>query len=337
MTSERVQDRADTETGGWCHTCHRWTPHLTTPYYHPHLQRCPTCTQRSAKRNDQTGWPPLIHSPSSLQLFAQCPKRYYLRYLRRLPDPSGPEAFAGTHAHAVLEWCVPNRVHAPDLVREVAQREWPAIEADPDFDPEWTAQVKRLSWQATQTALAHRWCAATVPVAHVEQRFDVMLPGRVPLRGVIDRVDQAGNCVSIIDYKTGKAPKRAFQDSWVEKRLQVVWYAAAWEVMSGVLPTSASLLFLGGGRAEEDTVRLDRETVDEALGVALERSLGIGEATASGEWPTNAKALCAWCAYVADCPAGMEVVNERIRKGQSIGPPAETAIGTDIRSRARSA
>jgi putative RecB family exonuclease len=130
---------------------------------------------------------------------------------------------------------------------------------------------------------------------HLEKDFT----DQIYLHGYVDRLDIAPTGeVRIVDYKTGKSPKPA----WEEKALfQLRVYALLYWRNEGVLPRLLQLLYLGDGRTVksspterelEATERILKNIGDEIL-TAIETDF----------FPTKKSRLCDWCSFKSICPA----------------------------------
>jgi len=128
---------------------------------------------------------------------------------------------------------------------------------------------------------------------------EVVLPGGLRLRGIVDRLDRAPTGdVRVVDYKTGRAPREAFEGKAL---FQMKFYALVLWRTTGVVPRLLQLMYLG-----------DREVLryspDEADLLATERKLlalwqAIERATQLREFQPRPSKLCDWCDHQALCPS----------------------------------
>ncbi|HEY4362848.1 MAG TPA: UvrD-helicase domain-containing protein [Bryobacteraceae bacterium] len=160
-------------------------------------------------------------SVTSVALFANCPRKYYLgRYLGLDAEAVGPGTGAlelGTEVHAALAGQVTESEEALGLAR-----------------------------QFETGALGMRAAGAS----HIEREFDFLLPVEdVILRGSIDLwFEEAGELV-LVDYKTDRDESRAG-----EYALQLRLYALALERYAGRIPDRAVLCYLRSGREVEVSI-----------------------------------------------------------------------------------
>jgi putative RecB family exonuclease len=132
-----------------------------------------------------------------------------------------------------------------------------------------------------------------------EQVVEVLLPGGLRLRGIVDRIDVAPTGeVRVVDYKTGRAPGEMFE---AKALFQMKFYALVLWRTRGTVPRLLQLMYLG-----------DREVLryspDEADLLAVERKVlalweAIERATQLREFRARPSRLCDWCDHQALCPA----------------------------------
>ncbi len=260
--------------------------------------------------------PPAL-SPSRAGDFRRCPLLYRFRAIDRLPEPPGRAQVRGTLVHAVLErlYAMPAPDRSPAAAHALLGPSWDDMLAvEPDlpgtlFDgPEDPALAL---WLDSASALLDTYFTledprAVVPAA-VEERVEVvlesaLLPGGLPLRGFVDRLDHvdpedAGR-VRVVDYKTGSSPG---EFSELGALFQLKFYALAVLAIRGVVPAELRLLYLSDGqilRYAPDAEELGRFTrLLEAIWAAVLR------AGATGDFRPNPGSACRTCAFTALCPA----------------------------------
>ena len=257
--------------------------------------------------------PPRRLSPSGAGTFEQCPRRWRLRYVERLPDPPGEAALAGSFAHRVLELLMQRDPHerTVEIAKAIARAEWPGVEADPDFralgfDETGSKHFRWKAWQAIEGLWALEDPKA-VDVRATEHDVDADLGG-VPFRGIVDRLDEEGDGLVVTDYKSGKAPSARFRRGRLD---QVLLYAAAVEQATGEMPVHARLLYLG---QRPVGIKVTREEIDSVVDKLAGTWAAINTACDTDEFEPRTGPLCGWCPYVDRCPEGTKEVAKRQAK-----------------------
>ncbi|MEA3217797.1 MAG: putative RecB family exonuclease [Acidimicrobiia bacterium] len=263
-------------------------------------------------------------SPTSAATFVQCPRRWKLRYVDRLPDPPGLPAMVGTLAHRVLEELLnePSHNRNPERARQLAGQVWPQHAAHPEFvqlglDADGQRAYKWRVWRAIE-GLWHLEDPAEVSVLATEQRIEVMVGG-VPFVGIVDRVDHHAEGVVITDYKSGQPPHPRRVD---EKLDQVLLYAAAVASATGERPVAARLLYLGATVIE---IEATPAAIERAVGRLTETWQGLQAARENDDYPPRTGPLCAWCPYLEQCAEGQAELRARTSSGWVLPPHAPAA------------
>ncbi len=257
--------------------------------------------------------PPRRLSPSGAGTFEQCPRRWRMRYVERLPDPPGEAALAGSFAHRVLELLMQRDPHerSVEVAKAIARAEWPGVEADPDFRALGFDEAggKHFRWKAWQ-AIEGLWALEdpkAVDVRATEHDVEADLGG-VPFRGIVDRLDDEGDGLVVTDYKSGKAPSARFRRGRLD---QVLLYAAAVEQATGEMPVHARLLYLG---QRPVGIKVTREEIDSVVDKLAGTWAAINTACDTDEFEPRTGPLCGWCPYVDRCPEGTKEVAKRQAK-----------------------
>lgn len=277
---------------------------------------------------------PAAFSASALEALGTCPRRYFYRFVLGLApadDGDRPEAWLsparrGTLLHRVYERTLREARLAGDdvaspafaaLVEAVLDAE--AARAAARFPPPsraaLAAELAALRddagcWARMAREDPPRWI-------HLEYRFE---PGggddsaTVPLRGVIDRVDEAApGRLRLVDYKTGRAdgyrPARPLDGG---RRVQHVVYAVAARRLLGAEVYAAEFHFpTRAGRNERVRLPVPAPAEAEAL---LARMASLA---ADGPYlPTDDAADCRFCDFAAVCRAATD------EHGGTGSPPA---------------
>ena len=244
-------------------------------------------------------------SPSRAGDFMTCPLLFRFRTIDRLPQAPSPAATRGTVVHAVLErlFELPAPERTPDTALALLRPEWERLlEAEPEVGTLFGDAGELAAWLTSAEELLTGYFALEDPrrvlVAEREQYVEVVLPGGLRLRGIVDRLDEApSGDLRVVDYKTGRAPREAFEGKAL---FQMKFYALVLWRTRGAIPKLLQLMYLG-----------DREILryspDEADLLAVERKLlalweAIERATQLQDFRPRRSKLCDWCDHQALCP-----------------------------------
>jgi putative RecB family exonuclease len=248
-------------------------------------------------------------SPSRAADFKTCPLLYRFRAVDRLPQRPSTDALRGTVVHAVLErlFDLPAAQRTPTAAGELVQPEWERLlEMAPEIAELFAddADGSRLAgWLESARGLLESYFALEDPTriepAAREELVEVVLDGGLRLRGYVDRLDVAPTGdIRVIDYKTGGAPREAFE---AQALFQMKFYALVLWRTRGVVPRQLRLMYLRDREAltySPDAEELRRfERTLHAIWAAIER------ARQAKEFRPSPGRLCGWCDHQALCPA----------------------------------
>jgi putative RecB family exonuclease len=235
-----------------------------------------------------------------------CPLLFRFRTIDRLPQAPSSAATRGTVVHAVLErlYDLPAAQRTLDAAHELLLPEWERLrEAEPEVDGLFASQDELAGWLESARDLLAGYFTLEDPTrlepAEREQLVEVVLPGGLRLRGIVDRLDRApSGDVRVVDYKTGRAPGEAFEGKAL---FQMKFYALVLWRTTGTVPRLLQLMYLGDREVlryspdEADLRATEREQL--ALWEAVER------ATQLRDFRPRPSKLCGWCDHQALCPS----------------------------------
>jgi putative RecB family exonuclease len=244
-------------------------------------------------------------SPSRAGDFLTCPLLFRFRTIDRLPEPPSSAATRGTLVHAALEalFDLPAAERTPERAVALLEPAWAALqEQEPAVAGLFEDAAELAGWLAGARELVEGYFSLEDPrrlePAAREQLVEVVLPGGLRLRGIVDRLDVApSGAVRVVDYKSGRAPGEMFEGKAL---FQMKFYALVLWRTRGTVPSLLQLMYLG-----------DREVLryapDEADLLAVERKLlalwqAVERATALQDFRPRRSRLCDWCSHQALCP-----------------------------------
>jgi putative RecB family exonuclease len=247
-------------------------------------------------------------TPSKLGSYEDCPRRYRYAYVDRPAPPKGPpwaHNSLGASVHTALRsWYalpVPKRTAAalPTLLRAT----WVG-EGYRDQEQEREAFNRALGWLEDYLADVDPRVEPVGVERVVAARTEVLA-----LSGRVDRIDDVGDELVIVDYKTGRAELTG-DDARGSRALALYAYAAERVFRRRCRRVELHHLPTGTVAAHEHTeeslarhLRRAEQTADDV--VAAEQAVRDG-ADPDQAFPTAAGAICSWCDYRRICPVGME-------------------------------
>ncbi|HEY7813961.1 MAG TPA: RecB family exonuclease [Nakamurella sp.] len=246
----------------------------------------------------------LALSPSRASDFKSCPLLYRLRAVDRLPEPPSPAAVRGTLVHTVLEEMF-GRPAAERTPGRTAQSVRPAWDRMAQECPELAAMLPAedvAGWLGTAQVLVRSYFQLEDPRRFdpqaCEYAVEIDTADGVPLRGFIDRLDQAPTGeVRIVDYKTGRSPGPDFEGRAL---YQLKFYALMMYRLRGVVPAQLKLIYLADGMSlQYAPTEAELLSFSNAVG-ALWRA--VTAALESGNFPARRGPMCRWCTHQALCP-----------------------------------
>jgi putative RecB family exonuclease len=247
-----------------------------------------------------------LYSHTRLSTYKQCPYRYKLRYIDKIPEETKTiEQFMGSRVHNALERLYKNIISAKiiplERVIEYYHRNW---------EKEWDDNIRFVNKELSKEdyrELGERciqdYYESYYPfnqsrTIHVEKRVSFALDkdGRCKIQGYIDRLAIAPDgTYEIHDYKTNKSlPTQRDKDEDKQLALYQIGVKSMWGDAHSINLIWHYLVFnkeMSSSRTDEDIERLRAEQI----------SL-INEIESATEFPPQESSLCSWCSYQSICP-----------------------------------
>lgn len=264
---------------------------------------------------------PTSLSPSKVSSFTDCALAFRFSAIDKVPEPPQVHTTRGTLVHAALEdlYTKPATDRTLATALTCLSDAYDHMQDDPELtglalDAEGEQQLLDDSERLVRNAFELEDPTTINPIG-IELFLTLELDG-LRLRGIIDRLelDDDGELV-VTDYKTGKAPKREYEQS---RFGGVTFYSLLCERLFGRRPAKVQLLYL----ADPVAVVL---TTSERANANLERKVRaiwqtIERACDNESFAPKPSRLCDWCAYQTYCPA----------KGGSLDRLADLAPPADL-------
>ncbi len=258
---------------------------------------------------------PSALSPSRLQDFRACPRRFQYSAVERIPQPATYATTKGRVVHLILEqlYTLEPDARTDDAARSFVESAEAAIVTesvrdDLDADDALLARLRREVHDIIDVYFTMEQ-PHTVKHLGVELRVNVELDG-VPMLGILDRLDRHDDgTLVIVDYKTGSLPNRNYD---TQTFANAELYAALCEASMGELPRTIRLLYVAKGETIERHVT---EVVVRARAQAAHDAWSrIERFHDAGAFPATPSAnTCRFCAYTERCRASGVAVPVRPR------------------------
>jgi putative RecB family exonuclease len=245
-------------------------------------------------------------TPSRLAAF-DCPRRYRFSYLDRPPPPRGlPWAHnsMGAIVHLALSkwWQLRAELRTPEAGVRLVERNWqPNGFRDDAQSARWRAVAGR--WVAQY--LAEQADAGSEPVG-VERTVAVRTE-RMAVSGRVDRIDERGDELVVVDYKTGR---QELTEDDARGSQALALYALATRrtlrrdcrrVELHHLPSGQVAAFEHTDESLARHLARAESTADD-IGAAVD-TLASG-ADADDVFPPTPRPSCSWCDFRSHCPEG---------------------------------
>lgn len=245
-------------------------------------------------------------SPSKLDCYRECPRRYRFRYVDKIKrDTQTVEAFLGTCVHGAFEGLYEALMHGKRWTLEETfaeyERLWaegwkPEIRVRPGFSEKDWRQVGRDCVKSYYESHAPFEKDKTVAVER-KVGFDLEVDGKTyRIEGYVDRLALGKDgAFEVHDYKTAKTlPTQADVDEDVQLAVYDLAVRDAW-------PDTKDVRLIWHYVRHGKSLTSSR-TAEQRQ--ALKKALGdvIDEIKRDHEFPPKESALCAWCEYRDICP-----------------------------------
>lgn len=245
---------------------------------------------------------PTSMSPSQVESYERCPRRYVMERRLRIGDEPSLYMTFGTMMHEVLERAEQQAIDdgrsrsTADEARAILDE----IFDDYDFGAgSWAAAWRRRGDELIE-GLYELWPHRDAAAELVEQHVSLTIEG-IEWRGVIDRVERnPDGTVRIVDYKTTKTPMQVAE---AQQSIQLGFYllAAAEDPVISALgtPTEAELWYPANRRAKTINTRaFDPDALDDVR----RRMVELATRLQTEDWEARPNDKCDRCPVRISCP-----------------------------------
>lgn len=257
-----------------------------------------------------------MQSPSSINTYRQCPRKYYYRYIERLPTKPSIHLVRGTVAHSALEYFFEHPVQEKtdswqtNLQRHVLrllEHFW--RKHGDEFEQLDETPAELADYKKETQGMVLKWVLSFIDRVKARMRdrgeswreaFEALSPKReakyvdeeLQVMGYIDAVEEVDDEVRLVDYKTSKKPEITS-----DYRLQLGIYALMYLRQHSRLPDKVGIEFLrhGGEYMDvNDELLLDAQ-------FEIEQIHMVTKTDDIAHYPKSPSPLCNWCDFYDTC------------------------------------
>ncbi|WP_329428468.1 PD-(D/E)XK nuclease family protein [Streptosporangium sp. NBC_01495] len=277
-------------------------------------------------------------TPSRLNNWLDCPRRYRFTYLDRPAPQKGPpwahnSVGASVHNALAAWWREPHERRTPEVAGSLLAKGW--------INEGFRDAEQSRTWRDRATEMVSGYVASLDPSAEPVgvERTVATRTSVLALSGRVDRLDRRGEELVVVDYKTGRRPLTTDD---ARSSLALAVYAIASSRMMHRpchrvelhhLPTASIVewehtdesLARHLGNAEEIAVEASEADERYKGWSATTRPRGAAPAKARGgdrtppavppeidaAFPPRTGPLCSWCDFRRHCPEGQAAGDER--------------------------
>ncbi len=258
--------------------------------------------------------PSRVQSPSSINTYKQCPRKYYFVYIQKLPTKQNIYTMRGTIVHSVLDkfYDMEFDTSLPSAGYQILMNSLSL------FDKEWLSskdKLESLGLEKTELGFYYEdsknmminWVSHflvklnTIYDGDFVSSFNKLKPisreerlssENYSVMGFIDAIENFDNKIRVIDYKTSKADK--LSDEYM---LQLGIYALLYHEDKGEYPDEVGLFLLKHG---ERMVPVTEDLVKNAK-FEIENVHYSTQTKSISDYPKKPGPLCNYCDFQNIC------------------------------------
>lgn len=266
-------------------------------------------------------------TPTRLNTWLDCPRRYRMTYLDRPAPPKGaPWAHnslgASLHNALAAWWALPRERRTPSAAAELLEAGW--------LTDGYRDDEQARLWLGRAVDMVLRYVATLDPDDEPRgvERTVATRTARLAVSGRVDRIDERDGELVVVDYKSGRRPPTTDD---VRGSLALALYVLAVRQTLRADCRRVELHHLPSG----EVVAWDH--TEESLARHLRRAESLGAEAAEADerfraglaaddldavFPPRPSTLCGWCDYARHCEQGRAVsgIKESWAALESVGP-----------------
>ena len=263
-------------------------------------------------------------TPSRLNTWLDCPRRYRMTYLDRPKPEKGPpwaHNSVGASVHNALAgwWRLPLGDRTPEAAGRLLERGW--------LTDGFRDAAQSADWRQRSRAMVERYVSGVDPADEPVgvERTVSMKTHLITVQGRIDRLDRRDGELVVVDYKTGRRPLTA--DDARSSLALALYAAASWRMMRAPcrlvelhhLPTGEVAVWEHTEESLDRHLRRAEQIAEECAEadewyrekVPAGTRTDLPHADFDEKFPPRPGALCAWCDYARHCPEGRQAAPAR--------------------------
>ncbi len=239
-------------------------------------------------------------SYSQIELYRRCPKQYQYRYILKLPEPESSALAFGSSVHLALELFYNDVKEGREVGKADLLNYFQENFINYGYQSRFYQNKAKKHGEQILSGYYDLFHNQRGQVIEVEHNFSLKLNSNgedYVIRGKIDRIDQKGNIVEIIDYKTGKMPK----PSELKRSLQLNIYALALRETrkDGIGKEELRLCYHYLDHNEVFCMKADSEKLEKAKTDIAD----VFTKMQKEQYQPNKGYHCSWCPFKVVCPA----------------------------------
>jgi len=236
------------------------------------------------------------YSYSCLSTYDMCPKKFFYRYVLKLPEIKTAGQSKGISSHDTLEYLLKMEMYGKKISVEDADRTlrkvWvSAGYRDKEEENKMFDTVKKSIYNFVDDNAQQK--GKTIAV---EKQFSIKLFGK-RFYGRIDRIDIIGGKYRLIDYKTSDDEKELIDN------LQLFIYAQAVKEMYGEYPKWITIWNIISGKIKEiEFSRMNKKKIEDKIKSIISN-------IDNKEFSASPSEICLSCDYMSICDAWVTYEN----------------------------
>ena len=243
-------------------------------------------------------------SASRVNCWASCRRKFYFRYIKKLPSVPSPALHVGMVVHSVLQVWNHARWAKKPMARADLQKY---------YHTHWDKELKDrpVAWKTEQDELTqceHAWKVIetyldsdSIPekesLEGVEVRLEAEIDGLPPLLGIVDLVREGGR---VVDFKTAaKTPNE--ETAEFTHGTQLAMYALLYREATGRAEAGLELHHLIKTKQPKVVVQTIDPVSDDKIKDLTETLHRFVDTVVDEDWTPSPNFMCGSCEYFQQC------------------------------------